>query len=755
MKYVFPILLFLLAGQINAQESSLSGKVTSNGEPVPFANIYLEELNIGTTSNANGEYVIKNIPVGNQHVVVSAVGFKKLERQITFNGQQLQEKFSLEIATTKLNEILIVDKQTGLTRRTPYNIATIKMNGIEDKGNPGGIMGILKEVPGVYGAEFGHGIVKPFIRGLGFSRIVSIYQGNKLENHQWGADHGLGINDLGIKKVDLIKGPASVLYGSGALGGILLAKDDDSYLKSNKITGNIGSTYNSTSNGFRAYSSVGKTFNSDVYFATDLASESHADYIDGNNRTIGNSRFSIKTLRLHTGIEKSNFQNKLSFTYNQQDLGIISDEEMNDAETLATTRNDRKKQLPFQEVEDMLISYNQSTKNDKFETALHLSHHLNDRKEVESDAGLVDMGLQQDHTFYNARVSFLNHKIKHSMGLQGSILMNENLKEAEDFLVPDAQMLETGIYYMGNVEIGANFFQAALRFDHRKITADASSENLKSYGFILPGNPENRKLTRYFSGFTGSLGLTRKLDQNSNLKLNFSTGFRAPDLAELFSNGPHPGTSRFEMGNDDFEREQSLQIDAGYSYRKKRFQSNFSVFGSLIDNYIFFAATGEKREEDDLEIWEYQQTATVFYGVEFELKHTWLPEKRLETKFTGAVVRGTNRETKENLTFIPPDNYNLEIGYFGLSNRSLKLFSRLKLINNQYRVGLNEKRTPGYTLLNIGASKDFNFGRDSLNAGLTIYNVLDKVYVDHLSILRAFDVSSPGRNIMLNLKYNF
>lgn len=127
----------------------------------------------------------------------------------------------------------------------------------------------------------------------------------------------------------------------------------------------------------------------------------------------------------------------------------------------------------------------------------------------------------------------------------------------------------------------------------------------------------------------------------------------------------------------------------------------------------------------------------------------------METKVSGAVVRAEDRETNESLIFIPPDNYNLKISYSGLANKSLQVFFRINLVNDQNRVGLNEKRTPGYTLLNLGASKDFRLNRDSFIVGLTIYNVFHKVSTDHMSILRAFDVGSSGRNIMFNLKYIF
>lgn len=750
-------LIFIITGASAwAQNSTISGLITSGAQPVPFASIYFENTAIGTTSNEDGSYLIKNIPSGKHNLVVSSVGYYNFNKEIVIaKYTALNLDFSLLEASSELDKILIIDTQTGLTRRTPYNVSTISMDKVQFRGNPNGMMGVLREVPGVYGAEFGQGIVKPFIRGLGFSRVVTIYQGNKLENHQWGADHGLGINDLGVQRVDIIKGPASVLYGSGALGGVLLSKDNDAYLKSNKLTGNFGTTFNSVSNGLRLTASLAKTFKDDFFFASDWAYENHADYKNGNNRIIGNSRFNTRTVRLHTGIKKTNFQNKISFTYNQQNLGIISEDEMDNSQSLATSRHEREMQLPFQLVEDYLFSYNQTTSTNNSETSLHLSHHQNNRQEIETEIDLVDLGLQQNHTFYNGRISLSKGEIKHSLGIQGSFLSNKNMEMAQKFLIPDATIFENGLYYLGSLALENYFIQGALRYDYRSVTADASSKNLVADGFILPGDPESRKLTRAFSGYTASLGATRTFNDKNTLKLNFSTGFRAPELAELFSNGSHPGTNRFEMGNDKFGREQSLQADLNYIYRNNGFLASISIFGSHINNYIFFTGTGEIREQDNLEIWTYQQTNAIFKGFEFELKKSWLPENKLETSFSGAVVRANERKSQRDLTFIPPDNYNFELGYYALQNKSLYLFSKLRMIDDQTRPGINEEKTPGYWLLNLGINKNFGSGRNTLNAGLTVNNALNKTYTDHMSILRAFDVNSAGRNFTLNLMFNF
>lgn len=753
MRYLI-IVLLIFCGKITSAQN-ISGKVEDEyGKPIALANIYLEGTISGTTTGKEGKYILRNIKKDTYRFVVSAMGYKTFKKKISISEDQVIN-IILKESKDQLDEILIVDTQTGLTRKTPYNISSISMQGIENKGNPNGMMGSLRELPGLYGAEFGQGIIKPFIRGLGFSRVVTIYQGNKLENHQWGADHGLGINDLGVKRVEVVKGPASVLYGSGALGGVLLVQDEDDFMNSKKITGSIGSTYNSVSKGIRTYASAGRSFNNDLFFAVDMALENHADYQNGDQRVIGNSRFNSKSLRLHSGVKKENFENKLAFTYNDQDLGIIHDEEMRPSESLATSPNDRKMQLPFQEVTDYLFSYNQETKHDLFETSLHISHHFNERREIETARELTDLGLKQNHTFFNARLSLLNRKIKHSFGVQGSFVNTRNFENSEDFLIPDAGVFESGIYYLASASLESWYVQGALRYDYRQVTADASAAYLIADEFILPGNPENRKLTREFGGLTGSLGATKTIDNQQQLKLNFSTGFRAPDLAELFSNGPHPGTNRFEKGNDTFGREQSYQVDATYSFRKNKFQADVSAFGSLVENYIFFTASLEQPPGNNQELWSYRQTNTGFYGLEFNVEYSWLNENRLETQVTGAFVRARDLDAREDLSFIPPDNFNLKATYYALSDKSLTVFSRLRIINDQNKVGLTEEKTPGYSLLNLGANKKFRLGKNSLDAGFTVHNALDKTYVDHMSLLRAFNVSSPGRNIMLNLKYNF
>lgn len=759
-KPAFIVMIFTVLNFFNsqAQEAQVIGKVFSessalDGVIVKATNENIEKM---TKSNSSGEFTFSNIPSGRWVFEFERDGFEVKKEILTLTaGEKREINVSLIVDPTLFEEIAIVGKQAGLTTKTPYNVSRLDAKEVVKKGQPSGIMGIVREEPGVSGAEMGHGIVKPFIRGLGFSRVATIYQSNKLENHQWGADHGLGVNDLGIASVDLIKGPASLIYGSGALGGVLILKDDEVYKNNTVLSGNFGSTVNSVSGGVRSYGSIGKSFENGAYLAAEGAYENHADYFDGDNRLIGNSRFNSYTIRAHAGYEGEKFQNKVSYTHNVQNLGIIEEDEMEEGGSLATNRSDRSMQLPFQNVTDHIITYKQSIQHsEKWKSYADVSWHYNERQEIEDDFDEIDLGLNQHHIFYNLRMTNKSEKLNHVFGLQGSLVDMKNMLEAEEILFPNAFYFENGGYYVGTYSHNRHTIQGGLRLDYRPLTADANQENIVEEGYVLPGEPDDRKLDLTFFGFTGSLGYSYELNEKNRLKINASSGFRSPDLAELLSNGPHPGTNRFEEGNINFNREQSFQGDISWLRSSKYLNVQASVFANYVDNYIFFMDTGDTTD-NGLNIWEFRQTEALLYGGELSFEYRPFGNNNLKIRASGNILRGFDLNADDNLTFVPADQIRLKASYRPIKGKPLNIFVENRYVFEQNRPGIGEMTTPSYNLFNSGVSYEFNFGRHHLTLGVTAYNLFNEVYVDHISILRAFDVTHPGRNIMGNIQWRF
>lgn len=756
--YVFA--LFVFVNIYGFSQSKIVGVVQSEtNDLLEGAKVTLHKTGkiweVKTDRLGTFEFSVSN---GSYQLLIERAGFQSHNETIEVDREMVVErKITIYLDVFQFEEIAIVSESMGLTDRTPYNIHTLDAKGITMKGSPSGMMGLIQREPGVNAAEMGHGIVKPFIRGLGFSRVATIYQGGKLENHQWGADHGLGLNDLGIGSIDIIKGPASLLYGSGALGGVLVMNDDQHYLYRSEWSGNIGTTLNTVSSGVRTYGSIGKRWDNGYYFAVDAAYENHADYYDGNNRLIGNSRFNTSTIRLHTGYQSGDYKARLAYSFNQQFLGIIEDDEMEEGESLATFRGDRSMQLPFQDVTDHIVSLLQQYRiNDQWTAQADVVFHHNDRKEIEDDFDEIDLGLLQNHLFYNIR--FLhkpNGKFSGTYGWQGAFLDMSNHIEAEEILIPNATYFENAIYTVGTFKPNKkNTIQAGFRFDYRPMLANANQENIIEEGYVLPGDPADRKLNLTFFGLTGSLGYTFQPNQQNMWKLNFSSGFRSPDVAELLSNGPHPGTNRFEVGNVNFRREQSAQGDLTWLRNTKFTTVAISSFGNFVDNYIYFLDSGDTTNTG-LNIWEFQQTNAFLYGGEVEFTFKPLGNERLAIHLLGNVVRGLDITNSGFLTFVPADRAGLDIRFQPFKDSPFNIEMGYERVFLQSRPGTGEQQTEGYNLLRSTLSYAFIMDKRKLELGISGFNLLNESYIDHISILRAFDVTSPGINVMLNLRYTF
>lgn len=169
----FITLAFTLISYYSEAQSTIKSFVYSEGKPVPFVFVTLQPGNHSATSGQDGQWRMDNLDEGHYKIELRCLGFAPLTDSLTVPaGSTIERNFYLQPAHQYLREVEIVDEQTGLQNWSPYSMETIRADAIERKGSPSGLMGQLTEAPGITGAEMGHGIVKPIIRGLGFSRVV-------------------------------------------------------------------------------------------------------------------------------------------------------------------------------------------------------------------------------------------------------------------------------------------------------------------------------------------------------------------------------------------------------------------------------------------------------------------------------------------------------------------------------------------------------------------------------------------------------
>src|ERR1043165_71728 len=214
--FVFAFTHYAIAGVIPGK-TSLSGKVSdkASAEAMPGVTIYFPDLKTGTVSGADGSYTIGNLPQTKALVHVSAIGYKMIIENIDLSTITVKD-FGLEISAKEINEVVITgSSSSGEKNRTPTPISIVSKTQLIQTASSN-IIDALSKQPGISQITTGAGISKPVIRGLGYNRVVVVNDGIRQEGQQWGDEHGIEIDEFGVGKVELLKGPASLSYGSDA-----------------------------------------------------------------------------------------------------------------------------------------------------------------------------------------------------------------------------------------------------------------------------------------------------------------------------------------------------------------------------------------------------------------------------------------------------------------------------------------------------------------------------------------------------------
>ena len=220
MKKIIPMLLLGFSAILHAQ-NSVSGTVTdAQNQPLKGVTITAPEIHKGTTTDENGKFTLNNLPNSNLKLSFSFIGFAIQNKNIFVEQKDTNLDISLEEKAFQMDEIIVSTAFNKLQSQNVMKVEHVNMKSIQQKGTATLIEG-LATIPGVSQISTGTSIGKPVIRGLSSNRVLVYSQGVRIENQQFGDEHGLGLNDAGVESVEVIKGPASLLYGSDALGGVL------------------------------------------------------------------------------------------------------------------------------------------------------------------------------------------------------------------------------------------------------------------------------------------------------------------------------------------------------------------------------------------------------------------------------------------------------------------------------------------------------------------------------------------------------
>ena len=733
MKYFF-LALFMGFSFVALSQNKISGVITdSNKQPLSGVSVYAPAIQANTTSDANGSYSFSRIPSGKITFIFSYVGFTALQKDFQVSEDGLQADIVLQEDVHLMDEVIISTAFNKLQSQNVMKVEHESIKSLQQKGITTLIEG-LTTIPGVSQISTGASIGKPVIRGLSSNRVLVYSQGVRLENQQFGDEHGLGLNDSGIESVEVIKGPASLLYGSDALGGVLYFVPEK-FANANTIKADVDQKYFSNTQG--SSTSLGLKGSTDKWkFLGRGSYTTHSDYEIAGGDKVTNTRYNELDLKGGIGYNTEKVSSIFRYNFNRLDLGMPED-------GIAEQSNSKKTEFPRQAVDNHIMSLHNKIffKNSSLDA--DFGYIMNYRQEFEdSPEAALDMHLR---TFnYDLKYNFpKTSKIEVIAGIQGMHQKNDNF--GEEFLIPNATTTDFGVFGTANYEWEKSAVQAGLRYDHRNLTSEANG--------ILGDEGSFEALDLDFDSFNASLGYKTNLTKNLLLRLNLASGFRAPNLAELTSNGVHEGTNRYEIGDSNLDKEQNFQVDLNVEYDSEHFEFFANAFYNYIDNYIYAAPSAEMIE--DYVIYNYRQDNARLYGGEvgFHFHPHPLDWLHIETSFETVTAK---KEGGDYLPLIPANTWSNTIRTeFGIKEWLSSGYARVNSTSTfaQTNTDANETNSPAYTLINAGFGGKIKMSNNSFDFSVSANNIFDKEYISHLSRLKIDEIPNIGRSIILGLKF--
>ena len=792
---------------------SLSGTVTDkvSGTPMVGANVSIPDLKIGAVTDAAGKYIIENIPKGVYLVQVSYIGYATFNQPVDLSKTAVLN-VQLKISSIEADEVVVtgVSKATVI-KRDPVPMVAISKTYIDEHSASGNVIAEIANVPGVSAVTTGPNISKPYIRGLGYNRVVTAEDGIRQEGQQWGDEHGIEVDQNSIDRVEVIKGPASLTFGPDAIGGVvnLLTAPP---VANGKILGSASGIYG-TNNGLINGSFKLQGNNHGFVWGTVLSDKEAKNYRDQHDGWVYATNFKEVDARAMVGLNKSwgySYLNASLF----DDLQAIPDGSRDSATrqfTYQITDPDTVRPIV---PESMLNSYTipvlhqhvqlyRIYDNSNFHISngnllVNLGYQYSHRREFThpTEPTIPGLNLQLTTYTYDVKYTFdISKGYETTFGING-MYQNNVLGYSTDFPIPAYHQFDLGPFFVIKKSFGKLDLAGGARYDTRSFSGQAAYVDTTNsyYPTLYTGpNPSSTPkvvqqfsaLNKTFSGASGSFGATYNFTDAFLLKGNIARGFRAPSIAELSANGADPGSQIYHVGNSNFKPEFSLQEDIGAFFTLRNISASVELFDNNIENYIFqeqildangnperVNADGAPNPNGIYSKFTYVQSKARIDGGEFNVDIHPVPWLHFQNSLT--LTYGTNLGTGgpvpdslKYLPFIPPLHTHSELrgsifkGFNKLKNVYAFIgFDHFEPQKRFFAAYGTETYTAGYNLLSAGVGCNIVNARGNKIVELFIEgtNLANVNYQSNMSRLKYFDnpvvppniqpgIFNMGRNI--------
>jgi iron complex outermembrane receptor protein len=739
--YLRSVLLLLICNSALAQ-FSITGVVAQAENYAPIGNVavYAFEVNSGATTKVDGSFVLRNIKAGKVNLQFSHIGFQTASVVLNLSSDT-SINISLSQSFIQGKEVVITGLNFQNYSSLTSNITSLGQNEMRENGSIN-LSDAMSKLPGVGQLTTGAGISKPVIRGLYGNRIQTVLMGMRFDNQQWQDEHGLGLSDAGVDKIEIIRGPAALIFGSEAMGGVLNIIEEKA-APNNKLSGNASTRFfsntlgNATEIGF-------KKANEKLNWRVRAAYESHGDYQDGKNVRVLNSRWEGYNIKATLGFNKKNFvsQNYMMGSFNQ--FGFVMED--NQDRKRLDARYSRTMDGPKHLVGFGVLSSENTFFRGRSKIKFNLGFNANSRLENEGGAKISLNMLLNTFQAKTLWTYSLLPQLEITSGV--GILFQTNTNFGSRVIVPDALLGEGSVFVHLKYERKNITLEAGLRNDVRGIGTKQTLNYNSPGDSVFP-------YTKVRDVFNGSLGASFRFAKYFYVKINSASGFRSGNLAELASNGLHEGTYRYEIGNPNMKAEQNINTELLIGVQHPQVSFSAAAYYNHFFNYIYLQGSGKQIYGFD--IYNYLQKNARFFGAETDLNVNPNFAKWLEWNANYSLVRGQLTEGG-NLPFVPADKFQTSLKFIW---REVKMFrNTFAKIGSAYyfkqnRAAQFETVTNDYFLLEASIGTTVLFNKYSLQFSVVGNNLTNLNYADHLSRFKYYGINNIGRNIKININFQF
>ena len=607
--------------------------------------------------------------------------------------------------------------------------------------------------PGVDAVTTGSGSVHPMIRGLFGERVLVLIDGIRMSEQRPGGNHVFSLDPAQIESVEIVRGPASVLYGSDAVGGVvnfLTRRADEIRGEGTRFGGEADVQYESATDGWKesAHLRFGQG-NWNGYLGGTYRDAGNLETPDGE---LDNSFYDGFTLWGGGNYIGDGWSAWTDYSFMEADIGIPGD--ANFAEDVFEGEKHQRLALGLERSE-------LPAEFAKLRLDLGWQRHNRHRYRrkvtaipppVVASGGDLEVDIQLDIDTWTAKPQVVFEPADGHRVTAGLDLFHEDATSARTIgdtaspwvhpvyndvpVIPDSTRTGVGGFLQDEIELGARWI----------LTPGLRADWIRSETDGHPGHNQTESASSENTAVSGNLGVLYKLNNEVNLYANAGRAFRAPTLLELYFDGPHDVAS--DIGDPDLDAETSWNLDIGVKVRTQRLSAMAGVFHNRIDDYI----VKEKQPSGDFQYKNYAEVS--LYGGEAGVEYDFTDE--VSGFVSASYVRGENDDTGQALPDIPPLKAHYGVRFERKLAEQRRLWAELACTTaaDQHHPGPNERRTDGYTHADVRCGMDLN---ETWSVSAAVENVTDEAYQNHVSTAwQAFGVTDqPGRNAKVMVTARF